>query len=132
MSRNKPRRGASQRQLKVGEVIRHALAEVFSREPLYEPELEGISITVSEVKVSPDLKNATAYVTSLGGQKEERQLMVGLHRIAPELRRVVTSKVQLRHSPQLAFRYDESFNQAARIDTLLRQGMAKPEPETTA
>lgn len=120
MSKNKVKRGASQRQLKVGEVLRHALAEIFTREPLYEPELKGQSITVSEVKVSPDLRNATVYVTSLGGRNED-SILSALNRIVPDLRKSIAARVQLRFAPQFVFRLDPTFSQAAKIDTLLRQ-----------
>lgn len=120
MSRNNPKRPASQRQLKVGELLRHALAEIFLREPLYEPGLAGVSVTVAEVKVSPDLRNATAYVSPMGHTSEE-DFLEGLKRASSVLRAMVTKRVQLRYSPQIIFRIDKTFDYASRIDQLLRE-----------
>lgn len=109
-----------QRQLRVGEEIRHALSAIFMRGELHEAELRGISITVSEVRISPDLKNATAYVMPLGGAKREA-VMDALAELAPNLRSMVGHKLHLKFTPRLSFRLDNSFDEAHRIHTLLSQ-----------
>ena len=107
---SKPGSGPSQRQLRVGETIRRALAEVLTRGVLHEPDLEGVPITVGEVRCSPDLKLATAYVLPLGGRDAERAL-TALNRARSELRRHVTRAVSLKFSPELRFKLDETFDQ---------------------
>ena len=111
MPRNKFERGAgpSQRQLRVGETIRRALADVLVRGEFREPELDGVAITVGEVRCSPDLKIATAFVLPLGGHDGER-IVAALNRARGELRRQVTRAVRLKFSPELHFRLDETFD----------------------
>ena len=111
MARNKFEQGAgpSQRQLRVGETIRRALADVLMRGELHEPELDGVPITVGEVRCSPDLKLATAFVLPLGGRDAER-VLAALNRARGELRRQVTRTVSLKFSPELRFRLDETFD----------------------
>jgi ribosome-binding factor A len=111
---------ASQRQLRVGEAIRHTLAQVFQRGDLYDPDLAGVSITVTEVRVSPDLANATAFVTPLGGGERTATVVKALGRVAPVLRAAVARAVPLRVVPRLSFQPDMSFDYAARIGTVLR------------
>ena len=120
MPRKKKGRELSQRQLKVGEVLRHALAEAFLRGVLYDPDLQGVSITISEVRISPDLHNATAYISALGGTNDKKTLITKLNRAAPEIRTVIAKKVQLRYAPLITFRYDEIFEQAAHIEGVIR------------
>ncbi len=108
----------SQRQLRVGEAVRHALAEIFERGLLRDPSLSGISVTVTEVKASPDLRNAIAFVTPLGGG-DAGAVVGALTRAAPFLRRRVAETVNLKFAPNLTFRIDESFDYAGRIDALL-------------
>lgn len=110
----------SQRQLRVGEAIRHTLAQVFQRGDLYDPDLAGVSITVTEVRVSPDLANATAFVTPLGGGDSVTVIVKALGRVAPVLRAAVARAVPLRVVPRLSFQPDTSFDYAARIGTVLR------------
>lgn len=111
--------GPSQRQLRVGEEIRHALANVFERGEVHDPGLAGLTVTVSEVRVSPDLRTATAYVIPLGGSGTET-MMGALSRAQPYLRRRVAAAVRLKYAPDLVFRPDASFDEAKRIDDLLR------------
>ena len=119
MVRGKKQGGApSQRQLRVGEVIRRTLAEALQRGEVGDPELEGVSITVSEVRVSPDLRHATAYVMPLGGENAEG-VATALNRNRVQLRRVVTSGMDLKFSPELAFAVDATFEQAERTRRLL-------------
>ena len=101
--------GPSQRQLRVGETIRRALADVLVRGVLHEPDLDGVPITVGEVRCSPDLKVATAFVLPLGGHNAEG-VLAALNRAKGELRRQVTRSVSLKFSPELRFRLDETFD----------------------
>jgi len=112
-------RPRSQRQLRVGEVIRHALAQLLERGEAHDPGLTGVSITVTEVRVSPDLRNATAFVMPLGGAESDAVLK-SLNRAAPFFRRRVGQAVDLRRLPNLSFEIDSSFDNANRIDALLR------------
>ena len=107
-----------QRQLRVGEELRHALADIFMRGELHEPALEGASITVSEVRISPDLKNATAYVMPLGGS-DASDIMPILEELAPSVRSLLGPKVHMKYTPRLKFRLDNSFEEAGRIHELL-------------
>ncbi len=112
-------RERSQRQLRVGELIRHALVEILMRGELRDSDLEGVSITVSEVRVSPDLKNATAFVMPLGG-KEVPKIVEALKRAAPFLRRQIGASTTMRYMPAISFVADEAFDEGAKIDALLR------------
>lgn len=109
--------GPSQRQLRVGEEIRHALADVFRRGDFRDPVLHDVNVTVTEVRVSPDLKNATAYVMPLGGGNPE--LIAALNRAATFLRGQIAREVRLQHTPRLGFEADTSFDYASKIDRLL-------------
>lgn len=110
----------SQRQLRVGEEMRHALARIFQRGELRDPKLHDVTLTVTEVRVSPDLKRATAFVMPLGGRNTE-EIMAGLKRGASHLRRLVAQEVKLRVAPEIFFALDDSFDQASRIDAILRR-----------
>lgn len=110
----------NQRNLRVGEEVRHALADIFMRGESNAPELFGAAITVSEVRVSPDLKNATAYVMPLAGENKEELLEV-LKVAAPEIRHLVSKRVKLRHAPRIHFTLDTSFDEAQRINELLKK-----------
>jgi ribosome-binding factor A len=111
-------RAPSQRQLRVGEELRHALAQLLRPGELRDPALRDANITVTEVRVSPDLKNATAYVMPLAGANAD-EIMSGLRRSAPHLRAMLARAVELRQAPNVAFAYDTSFDSAARISELL-------------
>jgi len=102
-------RGPSQRQLKVGEVIRRTLSEVLMRGDIHDPELNDLSITVSEVAVTGDLRIATAYVLPLGG-KQQDEAIACLARNKGELRRIVGKKTGLKFAPDLRFRIDDTFD----------------------
>lgn len=112
MAKNKFHEGAgpSQRQLRVGETIRRALSEVLARGDVHDPDLNRLSITVGEVRTSPDLKIATAYVLPLGGQGQEEVIEL-LARNKGELRRLVAKKLTLKFAPDFRFRLDETFDQ---------------------
>jgi len=122
MSRGRAKRGAgapSQRQLRVGEVIRHALAEILARGDVRDPDLEGLVVTVPEVRLSPDLKIATVYVMPLGGARQDK-VVAALSRHARFLRGEVARRVALRFMPELRFRLDTTFAESDRIEQLLR------------
>ena len=110
--------GPSQRQLRVGELIRRTLSDIFLRGDLHEPALAGVSITVGEVRTSPDLKVATVYVLPLGGVNADG-VLEALNRARAELRRQVTRAVTLRHSPELRFVLDESYDRMDRTREML-------------
>ncbi len=115
-SRGRP---PSQRQLRVGEEVRHALSQVLGESLLRDPDLADAASTVTEVRISPDLKNATAFVMPLGGADLEAKV-AALRRAAPFLRGEVARRVKLRFAPRLVFEPDRSFDAAGRIDSLLR------------
>lgn len=109
----------TQRQLRVGEEIRHVLAGIFMRGDCYDPDITSNPITVSEVRISPDLKNATAYFMPLGGKNRELVLNA-LIRNAPIMRKLVSDRMQLRYAPRISFKLDNSFDEAHRIELLLK------------
>lgn len=101
--------GPSQRQLRVGETIRRALSDVLARGDVHDTDLNRLSVTVGEVRVSPDLKIATAYVLPLGGQGRDEVIAL-LARNKGELRRLVAKKLTLKFAPDLRFRLDDTFD----------------------
>ena len=109
----------SQRQLRVAEEIRHVLAAVFGRGELHDPDLAGVTITVTEVRVSPDLKNATAFVARLG-RTDIDAILPALRRAAPFLRSELSRAVRLRGVPEIHFQPDTALDYAMEIDALLR------------
>ena len=117
-------RAPSQRQLRVGELIRHALADVLQRGEVHDPALDGMVVTVPEVRMTPDLRVATVFVMPLGGKGADT-LLATLDRHRKFLRGEVAHRVDLRYAPDLRFRLDESFDAGARIDSLLRSPEVK-------
>lgn len=118
-----PRRGHSApgpRPLRVGEELRHALAHIFEQGRLHDPALSGLALTVTEVRVSPDLKNATAYVMPLAGA-HAGEALAALKRASGFLRRELAQMVELRVVPTIGFALDTSFEHASRIDALLHR-----------
>ncbi len=113
--------GPSQRQLRVGELIRRRLSDVLNRGEVHDPDLNRMSITVGEVRTSPDLRVATAYVLPLGGEGREDALNA-LRRNRGELRRSVTKGLNLKFSPELRFVLDDSFDRMDETRRLLGQG----------
>jgi ribosome-binding factor A len=111
--------GPSQRQLRVGELIRHAMAEMLARGDIHDPVIEGHMITVPEVRLSPDLKLATIYVMSLGG-KDAKDVVTALERNKKYLRGEIAHRVNLKFAPDIRFRVDERFGEAERIEKILR------------
>ncbi len=112
----------SQRQLRVGEEVRHTIAWTLERGEVRDPDVQGVPITVTEVRISPDLRNATAFVVPLGGgtTSDIEKLLKGLNRAVPFFRKVIARSVQLRTVPKLNFISDMSFDEASHIDRLLR------------
>ena len=111
--------GGSQRQLRVGEQVRHAIAEILAQGSVHDADLEGHIITVPEVRMSPDLKLATVYVMPLGG-RDTGVVIAALERNKKFLRGEVARRVNLKFAPDLRFRVDERFDEAERIEKLLR------------
>ena len=112
-------RGTSQRQLRVSELIRHALAEMLTRGDVHDPVIEGHLITVPEVRMTADLRLATVYVMPLGGRDAE-SVVAALERNKKFLRGEIARRVNLKFAPEIRFRIDERFGEAERIEKLLR------------
>ena len=108
----------SQRMLRVGELVRHALAQMLSRGDISDPVLEKHVVTVSRVKMRPDLKLATVYVMPLGG-KDEPEVIAALDRHKKYMRGEIAHEVNLKFAPDVRFRIDDSFDQVSRIDAIL-------------
>jgi ribosome-binding factor A len=136
--------GPSQRQLRAGELIRHALVEVLREEEIHDPAMEGVSVTVTEVRLSPDLKHATCFVEPLGAGVADAptaghvtEIVKALNAHAKFLRGVLGRHIDMRFTPDLRFRHDESFDNAAAIDRLfddprVRADLARfPDPDGT-
>ncbi|MFP4045210.1 MAG: 30S ribosome-binding factor RbfA [Rhodosalinus sp.] len=118
--RSQGQSGPSQRQLRVGELIRRRLSDVLMRGDVHDPDLNRLSLTVGEVRMSPDLKVATAFVLPLGGRGQDEALAL-LDRNRAELRRQVAKGLELKFAPELRFRIDESFDRMDETRRLLAQ-----------
>ena len=142
MAQKPSKAGPGQRQQRVAELVRHALAEVLQRGDIQDPVLSSHVITVPEVRMSPDLKMATAYIMPLGGQ-DEASVIKALEKNRRVIRQEVARRVNLKFAPDLRFLRDETFDEADRIDALLRTekvqkdldkapdtDTAEPEPES--
>jgi len=112
--------GPSQRQLRVGESIRRALSDVLARGDVHDPDLNRMSITVGEVRTSPDLRVATAYVLPLGGKGQDEVLKL-LARNKGELRHAISKKLALKYAPDLRFRLDDTFDRMDDTRRMLEQ-----------
>lgn len=130
MSRKKSYDGAgpSQRQLRVGELVRRTLSEVLMRDDIHDPDLGRLSVTVGEVRVSPDLKVATAYVLPLGGEGEDDVIAL-LAKNRGELRRMIGKKLDLKFTPDLRFRIDRTFDQMDETRRLFAQDKVRRDVE---
>ena len=130
MSRQKTHsgKGPSQRQLRVGELIRHKLAEMLARGEIHDDVLASHVITISEVRMSPDLKLATAYVMPLGG-KDTKTVIEALGRHGRFIRGEIAHSVNLRSAPDVRFREDETFEEVRRIDQLLHSEKVRRDVE---
>lgn len=124
-------RAPSQRQLRVGELIRHALAEILARGELMDDEVSRLMITVPEVRVSPDLRNATVYIIPLGGS-DHKAAEKAITRHARWLRGQVAKRINLKFAPDLIFRYDDRFDETAHIDALLHSPEVARDLDTPA
>ena len=144
MSSRKPNPKAgtvSQRQLRAGELIRHALVEVLREEEIHDPALKDVSVTVTEVRLSPDLKHATCFVEPLGAGVDSApvaghvdEIVKALNAHAKFLRGVLGRHIDMRFTPDLRFRHDESFAAAERLNRLLddprvRADVARPDAD---
>ena len=119
-------RAPSQRQLRVGELLREALTDTFQRAPIRDPILSGVAITVTEVRTAPDLKQARGFVMPLGGG-DGAPIVEARGRAAPYLRTEVARRVNLRYAPALEFELDRSFDESSHIDELLNELPARNE-----
>lgn len=119
-NRNREGRAPSQRQLRVGEELRHGLARVLGHHDLRDPALQDADITVTEVRVSPDLKSVTAFVMPLGGD-HAGEVLAALERSASFLRGRLAREVPMRFAPSLRFALDTSFDHASRIEAILHR-----------
>lgn len=122
----------TQRQLRAGELVRHALVEILREEEIADPVLEGVSVTVTEVRMSPDLRHAIVFVEPLGGTNAA-EVVGALNRHTKFLRGHLGRAVDLRFTPDLKFLHDESFNEAARMtrlfdDPKVRRDLTPDEP----
>ncbi len=126
-------RTPSQRQLRVGEELRHALVAILRDGHARDPDLRDVNVTVTEVRASPDLKHATAYVTPFGGGRES-DVVAALNRASAFFRGQLAHTVQLRHMPRISFALDTSFGYAERIEGLLQAPEVRrdlePKPES--
>lgn len=111
-------KGPSQRQLRVAENLRHELAQIFTRIDIRDDDLKGAIITVSEVRTSPDMRNATVFVMPLGGQRAD-EIVEALERHKKFLRGELSHRVHLKYMPELHFKLDESFDNSGRIAAVL-------------
>ena len=111
--------GGSQRQLRVGEAVRHAVADILLHASAHDPDLEGHIITIPEVRMSPDLKLATIYVIPFGGRDTDI-VLAALDRNKKFLRGEIARRVNLKFAPDIRFRVDDRFDEAERIEKLLR------------
>lgn len=120
-SRHQAPAGPTQRQLRAGELIRHALVEVLREEEFQESALQGVSVTVSEVRMSPDLKHAICFVEPLGAGvtgQETAEIVKALNKVSKFLRGRLGRHIAMKFTPDLKFFHDDSFNNAARINSL--------------
>ena len=116
--------GGSQRQLRVGELVRHAMADLLTRGDVHDPVIEGRLITVPEVRMTADLRLATIYIMPLAGRDAE-QVLAAFERHKKFLRTEIAHRVNLKFAPDIRFRVDERFAEAERIDKLLRSPAVK-------
>ncbi|MEM9263105.1 MAG: 30S ribosome-binding factor RbfA, partial [Pseudomonadota bacterium] len=115
-------KGPSQRQLKAGELIRHALVEILQRDDFRDPLISSHPVTISEVRMAPDLRQGTAFCTSLGGSldgSDDNALIHALNKVQPAIRKALGAKITMKFTPEITFRRDESFDEAERINRLL-------------
>jgi ribosome-binding factor A len=111
-------RGPSQRQLRAGELVRHALVEILRAQEITDPDIAGVSVTLTEVRMSPDLRNATVFVEPLGGGEQAAVVVKALNRHHKFLRGRLGHAIDMKFTPALKFLHDETFDTAARMSRL--------------
>ncbi len=124
MASRKEGRRASQRPLRVGEEVRHALVQLLAADEIRDPDLQGAMLTVTEVRMSPDLRNATIFFTPLGGDRAP-EVLKALKRAGPFIRGRIAQAIQMRVAPQLWFELDKSFDAAGRIEAVLKDPLVR-------
>ena len=124
-----PDKAPSQRQLRVGELIRHALSDMLTRGEVHDPVLEGTMVTIPEVRMTADLRLATIYVMPLGG-KDQQAVLEAFNRNRKYLRGEIAHHVNLKFAPEIRFMIDERFGEAERIEKLLRTPVVRRDLET--
>ena len=129
VKRHEGGRGPSQRQLRVGEMLRRSLSDILMRGDVHDPDLVGVSVTVSEVRTSPDLKVATAFVLPLGGGNADL-VLAALRRARGELRRQLNRQIDLKFSPELRFVLDETFDRMDDTRNMLSEDRVRRDLET--
>lgn len=117
-------KGPSQRQLRVSENLRHELSEIFTRVDIRDDDLKGVIITVTEVRTSPDMRNATAFVMPLGGSRSD-EIITAIERHKKFLRGELSRRVHLKYMPELSFKLDESYDNSGRISEILNSEKVK-------
>jgi ribosome-binding factor A len=120
---NNASREKSQRQLKVGEEIRHLIADILLKGTFYEPALDGVAVTISEVSISPDFSNARVYCLPLGGI-DHGNVLAGLNTISKQIQHELSQRLTIRRTPKLKFILDESFDVAGRVSSLIETNQA--------
>lgn len=128
---NRGDKGPSQRQLRVGELIRHAMAEMLTRGDIHDPVLESHLVTIPEVRMSADLRQATIYVMPLGG-RDVQEVIDALNNNRKFLRGEIAHRVNLKFAPDIRFRVDERFDEAERIEKILRTPRVRRDIENTS
>ncbi len=128
MASQKKRSGrpTSKRQLRVGEQLRHILSSVLAQGNIHDPDVTGISVTVTEVQTSRDMRNATVFVLPLGGKNEET-VIAGLNRSAGFVQSEIAKQLSMKFTPRLLFKKDESFEYGDHIDELIRRNQSETE-----
>ena len=121
----------SLRLLRVGENVRHAISSILARGDVQDPDLETASVTVSEVRISPDLRNATVFVMPLGGD-EDGKVTKALNKNSAFIRGQMSKVVHMKYMPRLKFKLDESFDEASHIDAILRDPRVQQDIKTLA
>jgi ribosome-binding factor A len=120
----------SQRQLKVGEEIRHLIVDILLRGSFFEPSLDGVTVTISEVSVSPDFTNARVYCIPLGGIDHDN-VLVGLNTISKQIQHELAQRLTIRKTPRLNFVLDESFDAAGRVASLIQSNQQDGQDDDT-
>jgi ribosome-binding factor A len=124
-------RGPSQRQLRAGELTRHALVEILREEEISDPDLAGVSVTLTEVRMSPDLRHATVFVEPLGGGEAAAVVVKALNRHHKFLRGRLGHAIDMKFTPALKFLHDETFDEAARMNRLFQDPRVQQDLQPT-